>query len=163
MTIPSAITHPGVGCCRDGGTVYLVSPASMAGHRPPHHLRGTLLAICGDGVHDAAARCPGAVRALPTPGIAHLSGQRDDRDHAHAVRQSMGSGEGMMAVSVGVPGLTGRSDVRLVSARLRDVPDALSVEVDAAAGVVVVRGSVDATAVRAALLEVGYLPGPLTG
>lgn len=68
-----------------------------------------------------------------------------------------------MAVSVGVPGLTGRSDVRLVSARLRDVPDALSVEVDAAAGVVVVRGSVDATAVRAALLEVGYLPGPLTG
>ena len=68
-----------------------------------------------------------------------------------------------MAVSVGVPGLTGRSDVRLVSARLRDVPDALSVEVDAAAGVVVVRGSVDATAVRAAYLEVGYLPGPLTG
>jgi copper chaperone CopZ len=68
----------------------------------------------------------------------------------------------MMAVTVGVPGLTGRSDVRLVSARLRDVPGVLSVEVDAAAGVVVVRGSVDAPAVRAALLEVGYLPEPLT-
>jgi len=67
-----------------------------------------------------------------------------------------------MAVTVGVPGLTGRSDVRLVSARLRDVPGVLSVEVDAAAGVVVVRGSVDAPAVRAALLEVGYLPEPLT-
>ena len=63
---------------------------------------------------------------------------------------------------MGVPGLTGRSDVRLVSARLRDVPGVLSVEVDAAAGVVVVRGSVDAPAVRAALLEVGYLPEPLT-
>jgi len=66
-----------------------------------------------------------------------------------------------MAVTVGVPGLTGRSDVRLVSARLRDVPGVLSVEVDAAAGVVVVRGSVDAPAVRAALLEVGYLPESL--
>jgi len=67
-----------------------------------------------------------------------------------------------MAVTVGVPGLTGRSDVRLVSARLRDVPGVLSVEVNAAAGVVVVRGSVDAPAVRAALLEAGYLPEPLT-
>ena len=66
-----------------------------------------------------------------------------------------------MAVTVGVPGLTGRSDVRLVSARLRDVPGVLSVEVDAAAGVVVVRGSVNAPAVRAALLEVGYLPESL--
>ena len=69
----------------------------------------------------------------------------------------------MMAVPAGVPGLTGRSDVRLVSARLRDVPGVISVEVDAVAGVVVVRGSVDATAVRAALLEVGFLPDPLTG
>ena len=68
-----------------------------------------------------------------------------------------------MAVNAGVPGLTGRSDVRLVSARLRDVPGVISVEVDAVAGVVVVRGSVDATAVRAALLEVGFLPDPLTG
>ena len=66
-----------------------------------------------------------------------------------------------MAVTVGVPGLTGRSDVRLVSARLRDVPGVLSVEVNAAAGVVVVRGSVDAPAVRAAFLEVGYLPESL--
>jgi len=68
-----------------------------------------------------------------------------------------------MAVNAGVPGLTGRSDVRLVSARRRDVPGVISVEVDAVAGVVVVRGSVDATAVRAALLEVGFLPDPLTG
>ena len=68
-----------------------------------------------------------------------------------------------MAVTVGVPGLTGRSDVRLVAARLRDVPGVLSVEVDAAAGVVVVRGPVDARAVLAALLEVGYPPEPITG
>jgi hypothetical protein len=67
-----------------------------------------------------------------------------------------------MAVTMGVPGLTGRQAVRIVSARLRDVPGALWVEVDAAAGVVV-RGPVDARAVRAALLEVGYPPEPLTG
>ena len=68
-----------------------------------------------------------------------------------------------MAVTVGVPGLTGRQAVRVVSARLRDVPGVQSIEVDAATGVVVIGGSVDARAVRAALLEVGYLLEPLTG
>lgn len=68
-----------------------------------------------------------------------------------------------MAVTVGVPGLKYRQAVRMVSARLRDVPGVLSVEVDATAGVVVVRGPVDARAVLAALLEVGYPPEPITG
>ena len=68
-----------------------------------------------------------------------------------------------MAVTVGVPGLTGRSDVRVVSARLRDVPGVHVGGGGRAAGVVVVRGSVDARQVRAALLEAGYLPEPLTG
>ena len=104
----------------------------------------------------------------PPPGIAYLSGQREDRDHAHAVRQSMGyptgyqrggndsghrgraGSDGSVGCAVGVRAAAGR-------------PWVLSVEVDAATGVVVVRGSVDATAVRAALLEVGYLPEPLTG
>ena len=69
----------------------------------------------------------------------------------------------MMAVTVCVPGLTCRHAVRVVSARLRDVPGVQSVEVDASAGLVVVRGSVDAREVRAALVEAGYPPEPLSG
>jgi copper chaperone CopZ len=68
-----------------------------------------------------------------------------------------------MEVTMGVPGLTCRQAVRAVSGRLRDVPGVLSVEVDAVAGLVLVRGPVDARAVRDALLEVGYPPEPLTG
>ena len=68
-----------------------------------------------------------------------------------------------MAVTMRVPGLMCRHAVRAVSARLRDVPGVQSVEVDAPAGLVVVRGPVDAEQVRAALVEAGYPPEPLTG
>ncbi len=68
-----------------------------------------------------------------------------------------------MAVAVYVPGLTCSHAVRVVSARLRDVPGVHSVEVDAPAGSVVVRGPVDPPAVRAALSEVGYPPEILIG
>ena len=68
-----------------------------------------------------------------------------------------------MVVTVCVPGLTGRQAVRVVSARLRDVPGVQSVEVDAPAGLVVVRGPVEARQVRAALVEAGYPPEPLSG
>jgi len=68
-----------------------------------------------------------------------------------------------MAVIMCVPGLTCRHAVRVVSARLRDVPGVQSVEVDASTGLVVVRGPVEAREVRAALLDVGYPPEPLTG
>jgi len=66
-----------------------------------------------------------------------------------------------MALTMCVPGLTGRHAVRVVSARLRDVPGVLSVEVDAPAGWVVVRGPVDAQQVVAALVEAGYPPDPV--
>lgn len=68
-----------------------------------------------------------------------------------------------MAVTLCVPGLTCRHAVRVVSARLRDVPGVLSVQVDAPAGLVVVHGPVDTRDVRAALLAAGYPPEPLTG
>ena len=68
-----------------------------------------------------------------------------------------------MALTMRVPGLTCRHAVRVVSARLRDVPGVQSVEVDGPAGWVVVRGPVDAQQVRAALVEAGYPPDPLSG
>ena len=68
-----------------------------------------------------------------------------------------------MALTLCVPGLTCRHAVRLVSARLRDVPGVESVEVDGPAGWVVVRGVVDARQVRAALVEAGYPAEPLNG
>ena len=68
-----------------------------------------------------------------------------------------------MAVTAYVPGLTCSHAVRAMSARLRDIPGVHSVEVDAPAGLVVVRGPVDPREVRAALLEVGYPPEILIG
>ncbi len=68
-----------------------------------------------------------------------------------------------MALRMCVPGLTCRHAVRVVSARLRDVPGVESVEVDGPAGWVVVGGPVDAQQVRAALVEAGYPPEPLSG
>jgi copper chaperone CopZ len=68
-----------------------------------------------------------------------------------------------MALTMRVPGLTCRHAVRVVSARLRDVPGVESVEVDGPAGVVVVRGPVDAQQVRGALVEAGYPPEPVSG
>jgi copper chaperone CopZ len=68
-----------------------------------------------------------------------------------------------MAVTVRVPGLTAREAVRVVSARLRDVPGTQSVEVNAPAGLVVVRGPVEARLVHAALVAAGYPPEPLSG
>ena len=68
-----------------------------------------------------------------------------------------------MAVTMYVRGLTCRHAVRVVSARLRDVPGVQSVAVDAPAGLVVVRGPVDAREVHAALVEAGYPPEPLSG
>ena len=59
-----------------------------------------------------------------------------------------------------VSGRLCRHGVRVVSARLRDVPGVVSVEVNAAAGLVVVGGPVDAGQVCAALAEVGYSAEP---
>lgn len=49
-----------------------------------------------------------------------------------------------------------RHGVRVVSARLSDVPGVLSVEVDAAAGLVAVGGVAHPGQIGAALAEVGY-------
>jgi copper chaperone CopZ len=68
-----------------------------------------------------------------------------------------------MELTLCVPGLTYRHAVRVVSARLRDVPGVESVEVDGPAGWVVVRGPVDPQQVRAALVAAGYPPEPVSG
>jgi len=68
-----------------------------------------------------------------------------------------------MELTLCVPGLTYRHAVRVVSARLRDVPGVESVEVDGPAGWVVVRGPVDDQQVRAALVAAGYPPEPVSG
>jgi copper chaperone CopZ len=68
-----------------------------------------------------------------------------------------------VALTMRVPGLTCRHAVRVVSARLRDVPGVESVEVDGPAGWVAVRGPVDAQQVRAALVQAGYPPETFSG
>jgi len=68
-----------------------------------------------------------------------------------------------MELTMWVPGLACRHAVRVVSARLRDVPGVQSVEVDGPAGLVVVRGPVDTREVRAALVEAGYPPEFFSG
>ena len=68
-----------------------------------------------------------------------------------------------MALTMRVPGVTCRRAVRVVSARLRDVPGVESVEVDGPGGRVMVCGPVEAEQVLAALVEVGYPPEPLGG
>jgi copper chaperone CopZ len=104
--------------------------------------------------------CPGAA---PAPyGVA--AGDSDTtafEGRLSSIRRWLREGE--MALTMCVPGLTCRHAVRVVSARLRDVPGVESVEVDGPAGWVVVRGAVDAQQVRAALVEAGYPPEPLSG
>ena len=68
-----------------------------------------------------------------------------------------------MTLTLCVPGLMCRHAVRAVSARLRDVPGVQSVEVAAPAGLVMIHGPVDARQVRAALVEAGHPPDPVSG
>ena len=119
-----------------GGAVFQQSRAVLSGH------------------------CPGAA---PTPcGVARGDSETTAFEgRLRSIRRW--HREATMALTMRVPGLTCRPAVRVVSARLRDVPGVESVEVDGPAGWVVVRGPVDGEQVRAALVEAGYPPEPVSG
>ena len=63
----------------------------------------------------------------------------------------------MAVIALHVPGMTCRRCVRIVTARLRDLPGVVMVAADAAAAEVVVHGEVSEDRVRAALAEVSVL------
>ena len=64
----------------------------------------------------------------------------------------------MAVIELHVPGMTCRHSVRVVTARLRDLPGVVMVAADAAAAEVVVHGDVSEDQVRAALVGVTF-PG----
>ena len=63
----------------------------------------------------------------------------------------------MAVIALRVPGMTCRRCVRIVTARLRDLPGVVMVAADAAAGEVIVYGEVPEDRVRAVLAEVSFL------
>jgi copper chaperone CopZ len=63
----------------------------------------------------------------------------------------------MAVIALRVPGMTCRRCVRIVTARLRDLPGVVMVAADAATAEVVVHGEVSEDRVRAALAEVPVL------
>jgi copper chaperone CopZ len=65
--------------------------------------------------------------------------------------------EAMAVIALHVPGMTCRRCVRIVTARLRDLPGVVVVAADAAAEEVTVQGEVSEDRVRAALAEVSVL------
>lgn len=60
-----------------------------------------------------------------------------------------------MVVTLRVPGMNGRQLVRLVTARLVDLPGVELVRADGLTGAVVVQGAVSAEGLRAALVDLG--------
>jgi hypothetical protein len=60
----------------------------------------------------------------------------------------------MIPITICVPWMTGRRSVRIVSARLRDLPGVDLVHADPGTGALLVLGSVTAEQVRAAVAEV---------
>ncbi|MFD2091893.1 multicopper oxidase domain-containing protein [Blastococcus deserti] len=63
-------------------------------------------------------------------------------------------------ISIHVPAMTSRQDVRAVSARINDVPGVQTLQVDYATRTVRVTGPADPTAVTAAIGDAGYATGP---
>ena len=66
-------------------------------------------------------------------------------------------------ISVRVPAMSSRRDVRAISARISDVPGVRTLQVDLATRTVQVTGSADPVAVTAAIGAAGYTAGPLDG
>jgi copper chaperone CopZ len=62
----------------------------------------------------------------------------------------------MTLITLQVPGMTSRNRLRTVTARLRDLPGAVTVEADADTAIVAVHGDISETDVRAALTDVGF-------
>jgi copper chaperone CopZ len=63
----------------------------------------------------------------------------------------------MAVIALRVPGMTCRRCVRIVTARLRDLPGVVMVEEEAATAELIVHGEVSEDRVRAALAEVPVL------
>jgi copper chaperone CopZ len=62
----------------------------------------------------------------------------------------------MTVITLHVPGMTSRSRLRTVTARLRDLPGADTVEANADTAMVAVHGDISEADVRAALSDVGF-------
>jgi copper chaperone CopZ len=63
-------------------------------------------------------------------------------------------------ITVHVPTMTARQDVRAISAAISDVPGVQTLRADLATGVVQVTGSADPAAITAAVTAVGYTVAP---
>jgi copper chaperone CopZ len=64
-----------------------------------------------------------------------------------------------MAVMLHVPGMTSRRLIRIVTARVRDLPGVATVEVNVDTAVVVVHGTATAAQICVALAEAGFEAG----
>ena len=62
----------------------------------------------------------------------------------------------MAVTTLRVPGMTSRQRLRAVTARLRDLPGAVTVEANADTQLVAVHGEVSEAQIRAALADVGF-------
>jgi copper chaperone CopZ len=60
-----------------------------------------------------------------------------------------------------VPGMERRDDVRLISARVADVPGVSALRVDLSTKTVTVEGNVSADAITAAIVSAGYVVNAL--
>ena len=65
-------------------------------------------------------------------------------------------------ISVHVPAMTAREDVRAISATISDVPGVRTLQADLSTGTVQVTGTADPTAVTAAVSAAGYAVAPAT-
>jgi copper chaperone CopZ len=65
-------------------------------------------------------------------------------------------------ITVHVPGMTARRDVRAISASISDVPGVQTLQADLATGTVQVTGSADRAAITAAVAAAGFAVAPAT-
>jgi copper chaperone CopZ len=91
----------------------------------------------------------GLADSAPTPARATLAGIPGERP-----RQS--NGEAMAVVTLHVPGMTSRRLIRIVTARIRDLPGVTTVEVKLDTAVIVVHGTATAGQICVALAEAGF-------
>lgn len=66
----------------------------------------------------------------------------------------------MTVVRVRIHGMAHRQDVRVVTARLRDLEGVETVQADVGSALVVVRGRISAETVRQTVTELGYRADP---
>src|SRR3954452_14748741 len=81
-------------------------------------------------------------------------GQRSDSAPRHGGSSPAAQGDAM--ITVHVPAMTARHDVRTISAVISDVPGVHTLRADLATGTVQVTGSADPAAITAAVTAAGY-------